>query len=69
MAVKAKYNSIKGRSQEFITNWEDRSREVISGFIDLFGKDSMMVNLNHSFLRSIQSKRKLVVEPSECTIR
>ena len=53
--MKEKYNKIKGRSQEFITNWEDKSREIITGwedksreiitgFIEMFGKDNMMVD-------------------------
>ena len=41
--MKEKYQKIKGRSQELITNWEDKSREAIMGFIEMFGRDSMMV--------------------------
>ena len=43
LAMKEKYQKIKGRSQQLITNWEDKSREAIMGFIEMFGRDSMMV--------------------------
>jgi len=45
LAVKERYKKIKGKSQEIITNWEDKSRDIITGFIDLFGKDNVMTDL------------------------
>jgi len=45
IVVKEKYKKIKDRSQELITNWEDKSREAIMGFIEMFGPDSMMTGL------------------------
>jgi len=47
LAVKERYKKIKGKSQELITNWEDKSRDFITGFIEMFGRDNMMV---HFFL-------------------
>lgn len=44
LAVKERYQKIKGKSQEIITTWEDKSREFVMGFIDLFGKDSVVVS-------------------------
>ena len=55
LAVKAKYNKIKGKSQELITNWEDKSREFIDGFIGLFGTDNVMVRLTSFFFFAIFS--------------
>lgn len=45
LAVKERYQKIKGKSQEIITTWEDKSREFVMGFIDLFGKDSVVTDL------------------------
>ena len=45
LRMKDKYEKIKGRSQQLITDWEDKSREAIMGFIEMFGQNSMMVCL------------------------
>ena len=51
MVVKEKYQKIKGKSQEIITNMEDRSRDFIMGFIDLFGRENVMVSICYVLLR------------------
>ena len=42
--MKERYDSIKNKSQEIIGSWEDKSREIIMGFIQMFGRDSVMVS-------------------------
>ncbi|XP_065644648.1 choline-phosphate cytidylyltransferase B isoform X3 [Hydra vulgaris] len=41
LAVKKKYETLKGKSQEILTTWEDKSREFITEFLSLFGKETM----------------------------
>ena len=46
-------DEIKGRltdkSQEMLTKWEEKSREFIGSFIDMFGRDGRLVSLMKSF--------------------
>ena len=37
-----KYDEMLDKSSEFITNWEDRSRDFIMGFISMFGRESFV---------------------------
>ena len=65
MVVKEKYQKIKGKSQEIITNMEDRSRDFIMGFIDLFGRESVMVSICYVPRRDQSSKGLVRTQFSE----
>jgi len=45
LAVKEQYKEIKVKSQEIKTKCEDKSREIITGFVDFFGRDNIIANL------------------------
>ena len=38
-----KYNTMKDKGKEFMDRWEDRSKEFIGNFLELFGKDGRIV--------------------------
>ena len=46
-------DEIKGRltdkSQEILTKWEEKSRDFIGSFIDMFGRDGRLVSMMKSF--------------------
>lgn len=70
LAVKERYDAIKVKSQEIIHNWEDKSREIIMGFIQMFGRESVMSELwergkNRLILTSDQIKR--AISPAHTT--
>lgn len=62
--VRNKVDEIKGRinnkSQEILEKWEEKSREFIGRFIDIFGRDGHLVSLVKSF-----SKTSLFQEDTE----
>lgn len=49
-------DEIKGRltdkSQEILTKWEEKSRDFIGSFIDMFGREGRLVSLMRSFSTS-----------------
>lgn len=49
-------DEIKGRltdkSQEILTKWEEKSRDLIGSFIDMFGREGRLVSLMRSFSTS-----------------
>lgn len=49
-------DEIKGRltdkSQEILTKWEEKSRDFIGSFIDMFGSEGRLVSLMRSFSTS-----------------
>ena len=51
--VRQKMDEIKGKltdkSQEILTKWEEKSRDFIGSFIDMFGRDGRLVSLMKSF--------------------
>jgi len=70
LAVKERYDAIKSKSQALMSNWEDKSREIIMGFISMFGRDSVMSELwerskHRLALTSDQIKR--AISPSHST--
>lgn len=40
-----KYNTIKDKGKEFIDKWEDKSKEFIGNFLEMFGKDGRIVSV------------------------
>ena len=40
---------ITDKSQEILTKWEEKSRDFIGGFIDMFGREGRLVSLMKSF--------------------
>lgn len=49
-------DEIKGKltdkSQEILTKWEEKSRDFIGSFIDMFGRDGRLVSLVKSFSKT-----------------
>jgi choline-phosphate cytidylyltransferase len=43
---------ITDKSQELLEKWEEKSRDFISRFIDIFGRDGHLVSLVKSFGRT-----------------
>ena len=54
--MRQKMDEIKGRltdkSQEILTKWEEKSRDFIGSFIDMFGREGRLVSLMRSFSTS-----------------
>ena len=54
--MRQKIDEIKGKmsdkSQEMLTKWEEKSRDFIGSFIDMFGRDGRLVSLVKSFSRT-----------------
>lgn len=54
--VRQKMDEIKGKltdkSQEILTKWEEKSRDFIGSFIDMFGRDGRLVSLVKSFSKT-----------------
>lgn len=54
--MKMKMDEIKGKitdkSQEILTKWEEKSRDLITSFLDMFGQDGRLVSLMRSFSRT-----------------
>jgi len=40
------------KSQEILTKWEEKSRDFIGSFIDMFGRDGRLVSLVRSFSKT-----------------
>jgi len=40
------------KSQEILTKWEEKSRDFIGSFIDLFGRDGRLVSLVRYFSKT-----------------
>ena len=40
------------KSQEILTKWEEKSRDFIGSFIDMFGREGRLVSLMRSFSTS-----------------
>ena len=39
-----KYNNIKDKGKEFIDKWEEKSKEFIGNFLEMFGRDGTIVS-------------------------
>ena len=54
--MRQKMDENKGRltdkSQEILTKWEEKSRDFIGSFIDMFGREGRLVSLMRSFSTS-----------------
>ena len=46
LKAKAKLGQIK---DNIIQKWEEKSREIIGGFLDMFGRDGTLVGLYRSY--------------------
>lgn len=46
LKAKAKLGEIK---DNIISKWEEKSREIIGGFLDMFGRDGRLVGLYRSY--------------------
>ncbi|VDI79177.1 choline-phosphate cytidylyltransferase [Mytilus galloprovincialis] len=54
-----KYNTIKDKGKEFIDKWEDKSKEFIGNFLEMFGKDGRIT----SWIAENTEKVKLAISP------
>ena len=43
--VTSKGQEIMGKSREMLTEWEEKSRDMITDFLDMFGRDGRLVSL------------------------
>lgn len=54
--MRQKIDELKGKmsdkSQEILTKWEEKSRDFIGSFIDMFGRDGRLVSLVKSFSKT-----------------
>jgi choline-phosphate cytidylyltransferase len=50
---------IAGKSHELITKWEEKSREFVSNFVELFGRDGRIKN----WLREGRAKVARAISP------
>jgi len=41
---KSLVENLEGKRHEFIQKWEDKSREFINNFLELFGRDGRLVS-------------------------
>ena len=49
MSFKQHLERVGDKSQEILHRWEDKSREFISDFLDLFGRDTRLVSVTPYF--------------------
>ena len=49
MSFKQHLERVGDKSQEILHRWEDKSREFISDFLDLFGRDTRLVSATQQF--------------------
>lgn len=50
---------LEGKRHEFIHKWEEKSREFINSFLDLFGKDGRLVSV-FPYLISVYQRKSCV---------